>query len=75
MSAMWPEGSIGHEWEADRRPRYGSVPIVVNAASLLWWVNPGPGAGSTRVVLFRHTRPPLSGSATPGPELGVVGFD
>jgi hypothetical protein len=34
-SAMRPEGSIGHEWEADRHPRYDSVLGVVNAASHL----------------------------------------
>jgi hypothetical protein len=31
--------------------------------------------GFTRVVPLRHARPLLSGPATPGPRLGVVGFD
>jgi hypothetical protein len=75
MSAKRPEGSVGHEWEADWRPRYGSVPDVVNVASHLWWVRPGLGAGSTRVVPFRHIRPPLSGSATPNPGLDATRFD
>jgi hypothetical protein len=35
MSAMHIEGAIGHEWEADRRPRCGSVPGVVNPTSHL----------------------------------------
>jgi hypothetical protein len=29
MSVVRPERSVGHEWEADRRPRCGSVPGVV----------------------------------------------
>jgi hypothetical protein len=29
MSAMRPEGFVGHEWEAGRRWRCGSVPDVV----------------------------------------------
>jgi hypothetical protein len=36
MSAMRSEGSVGHEWEAGRRPRHGSVPGAVNATSHLW---------------------------------------
>jgi hypothetical protein len=35
MSAMRPEGSLGHGWEADRRPHYGLVPDVINAANNL----------------------------------------
>jgi hypothetical protein len=66
------EGSIGHEWEADPHPHFGSVPSVVNAACHLWRVSPGPGTGSTRVVPFRHGRPLLSGSAIPGPGLGAA---
>jgi hypothetical protein len=41
MSVMQPEGSVGHEWEADRRSRCGSVPGVVNVASHLWRVSQG----------------------------------
>jgi hypothetical protein len=33
MIAMQLDESVGHEWEADRRPHYGSVPGVVNATS------------------------------------------
>jgi hypothetical protein len=32
MSAMWPKGSVGHEWEADRRLRCCLVPGVINVA-------------------------------------------
>jgi hypothetical protein len=52
MSVMRPKGSICHEWDANRRPRCGSVRRTVNAVSYLWRVNPGSGAGSTRVVPF-----------------------
>jgi hypothetical protein len=48
---------------------------VVNAASHLWRVTPGPSAGCTRVVPFRHAHPPLSGSAMASPGLGVAGLD
>jgi hypothetical protein len=75
MSAKRPEGFVGHEWEANRHPRYGSVPSMVNAASHLWRVSLGPGTGSTRVLPFRHAHPPLSGSIIPGPGLGATGFD
>jgi hypothetical protein len=64
MSVMQPEGSVGHEVEADRHPHCSSVPGVVNAVSHLWQVSLRPGAGSTRVVPFRHAHPPLSGSTT-----------
>jgi hypothetical protein len=57
MSAMRPEGSVGHEWEADRRTRCGSVLGMVNAGSHLWRVSPRPDTGSTQVVSFRHARP------------------
>jgi hypothetical protein len=75
MSAMRPEGSVSHEWEADRCPRCDSVLGVVNAAGHLWRISLWPGTRSTRVVPFRHTCPPLSGSATPNPRLGALGFD
>jgi hypothetical protein len=68
-------GAVGHVWEADRRPRCGSVPDAFNATSHLWRVSPGPGPESTRMVPFRHARPPLSGSAMPNPRLGAAGFD
>jgi hypothetical protein len=35
MSALWPEGFIGHEWEADRHIRCGSVLGAVNAVGHL----------------------------------------
>jgi hypothetical protein len=44
---MRPEEPVGHEWEADRRPLCGSMLGMVKAASHLWWVSPGLGAGST----------------------------
>jgi hypothetical protein len=75
MSAMRPEGSVGHEWKADRHPRCGSVPGAVNATSHLWWVSSVPDAGSNQVVPFRHARPPLSGSTTPKPGLDAVRFE
>jgi hypothetical protein len=46
MSAMRLEGSVGHEWEADKHPLCGPVPSVVNAAGHLWRVSLGLGAGS-----------------------------
>jgi hypothetical protein len=58
MSALRPEGSVGHEWEADQRIRCGSAPGVVNMADHLWRVGLGPGVGSTRVVFLRYARPP-----------------
>jgi hypothetical protein len=60
----------GHEWEADRRPRCGSVQGVVKCDRVFM-------AGQTRAECEIHssgsltTRPPL-GSATPNPELGVA---
>jgi sulfur relay (sulfurtransferase) complex TusBCD TusD component (DsrE family) len=35
MSAMWVEGFISHEWEANWCPRCDSVRGVVNAAGYL----------------------------------------
>jgi hypothetical protein len=67
-------GFVGHEWEVDRCPCCASVLGMVNVASYLRRVILGPGAGSTRVVPFRHICS-LSGSATPDPELGAAGFD
>jgi hypothetical protein len=76
MSVIRPEGSVGHDWEADLRPRYGSVPGMINVVvSHLWWVSPRLGAGSTRVAPFQHTQLPLPGPAMPSPRLGAAGFD
>jgi hypothetical protein len=75
MSIIRPEGPVGHDWEADLRPRYGSVPGVINAVSHLWWVSLRLGAGSTRVAPFKHTQLPLPGPAMPSPRLGAAGFD
>jgi hypothetical protein len=36
---------------------------------------PGTGAGSIRVVPFRHARPLLSGSVMPDPGLGAARFN
>jgi hypothetical protein len=44
MGAMRPEGSVGPEWGADRRPRCGSVLGMVNAARHLQRVSLGPSA-------------------------------
>jgi hypothetical protein len=74
MSAVRTEGFVGHEWKADRHPRCGSVPGVVNAAGHLRQVSLGPGTGSTRVVPFRHAWPLLSGSTTFDPGLGAAGL-
>jgi hypothetical protein len=75
MSAMRPKGFVGHKWEADWHPHYGLVLGVLNAASHLRRVSLRLDVGSTRVVLFQHAQPPLSGSATPDPRLGAAGFD
>jgi hypothetical protein len=48
MSVAQPEGSVGHEWEADRHLRCGLVLGVVNAASHLWQASLGLGAGSLK---------------------------
>jgi hypothetical protein len=72
---MRPDGFVGHVREADWRRRCGLVPGTVNAASYLWRVGLGSRVGSTRVVLFRHTRPPLSGFARPDSRLGAAGRD
>jgi hypothetical protein len=52
-------------------------PGVVNAASHLWrgQSEAEHGDRSTRVVPFRHARPPLPGFATLGPRLGTARFD
>jgi hypothetical protein len=54
-----------HEWEADRRPAVARCQAWLNAVGYLWQVSLGLGKGFTRVVPFRHARPPLLGSATP----------
>jgi hypothetical protein len=35
MSALRPEGFVGHEWEADRRLHRGSLPSIVNVSGHL----------------------------------------
>jgi hypothetical protein len=35
MSALWLEGLVGNEWEADRRLHYGSTPVIVNTVGYL----------------------------------------
>jgi hypothetical protein len=49
MSALQPEGLVGHEWETDRHLYRVSTLGVVNADSHLRWASLGPGEGSTRV--------------------------
>jgi hypothetical protein len=44
---MRPMVFVGHEWEVDRRLRYGLVPGVVNAAGYLRRVSPRSSVGST----------------------------
>jgi hypothetical protein len=75
INVLQSEVLIGHEWEADRRRDVARCQALLNAIGYLLRVSLGLGTRSTRVVPFRHARPPLSGSATPDPGLGVVGFD
>jgi hypothetical protein len=70
MSAMRPEGSVGHEWEADWRPRYGSVPDVVNMASHLWRVR--PGLARDPLEWFPSDTSDLPYQAPPRPTLGLM---
>jgi hypothetical protein len=56
-----------HEWEAD----CGSVPSVAKCGKVFMAGQSGPDARFTRVVPLPG---PSSGSATPDPRLGVVGF-
>jgi hypothetical protein len=35
MSALWSEGLVGYEWEANWRLHCGSIPGVANVASHL----------------------------------------
>jgi hypothetical protein len=66
---------VGDEWEADRRRAVAQRQTWLSVVGYLRIVSLGPGARSTRVVPFQHTRPHLSGSATPDPGLGAEGFD
>jgi hypothetical protein len=75
INASQSEVLIGHEWEADRHRVVARCQALLNAIDYLWRVSLGPVTRSTRVVPFRHARPPLSGSATPDLGLGAVGFD
>jgi hypothetical protein len=75
MSAMRIEGSVGHDWEADRRSCRGSVPSVVNATGYLRQASLGLDMGSTRVVSLRHAWPLVPGSSMPDLGLGVVWLD
>jgi hypothetical protein len=60
MISMQAEGYVCYEWEANQRPHYGLALGMVNATSHLWRVSSGPCVGSTRVVPFRHARPPVA---------------
>jgi hypothetical protein len=74
MSAMRPEGFVGHEWEANRHPRCGSVLGVVNAASYLRQISLGRARDPLEWFPSDMPHPPVSfGHARPG--LGAVGFD
>jgi hypothetical protein len=59
MSALQPDGIVGHEWEMDQHICHGSMPSVVNVVGHLWQVGLGPGEGSTRVVSIWLARPPV----------------
>jgi hypothetical protein len=66
---------VGHEWEANRRRVVARFQTWLNVVGYLWRVSLVPGPRFTRVVHFRHARPPLSGSSTPDLGLGAMGFD
>jgi hypothetical protein len=72
-SYVRPEGSVGLEWEADRRPRCGSVLGVVNTASHLWQVSSGPGEDP--LEWYPSNTPVLPCQAPPCPALGSVPRD
>lgn len=59
MSALQPEGLIGHQWEADWRLYRGSAPGVANAFGYLRWVSHELGEASTQVVSLWFARPPI----------------
>jgi hypothetical protein len=62
MSALWSEGFVRYEWEADRRLCRSSTPGSVSARA------------SDPFKWFPFdTLAPLSGPATPDPVLGVAG--
>jgi hypothetical protein len=80
------QGLVGHECYVARGVHrscvgggpallYGSVLGMVKCGRLFMASKYGVRRGSTRVVLFQHTLPPLSGSATPDLRLGAAGFD
>jgi hypothetical protein len=73
MSAMWLEGSVGHEWEVNRLPCYGSVPSVVNGAVIYG----GSVWGRTRHLLqwFPFDTHVLPRQAPPRPAPGSVPRD
>jgi hypothetical protein len=64
MSAMQTEGSVGHEWEVDWRPRCGRH---------LWRVCPGRGVGS--LEWFPSDTLDLPCQAPPRPAPGSVPWD
>jgi hypothetical protein len=72
---MQPEVLVGHEWEVNRHCVVARCQTWLNVISYLWRFSLGPGVRSTRVVPFQHARPPLLGSATSDPMLGVTGFN
>jgi hypothetical protein len=56
MRVMRPEGTVGHEWEANRRPCCGSVPGMVNAASLMAGQSRAWRGDRRRGLIFREIR-------------------
>jgi hypothetical protein len=70
MSVMRSEGSVGHEWEADRRPRCGSVPVVVNTTSHLWRTS--PDRVRDPLDWFPYDTPDLPCQALPCPTPGSM---
>jgi hypothetical protein len=70
MSTMRLEGSIGHEWEANRHPCCGSMSGVVNAANHLWRVSLDRARETLELSL--SITPILPCQTLPGPTPGLV---
>jgi hypothetical protein len=70
MSAMRPDGSAGHEWEAEQWPHCGSVPDVVNVTNHLWRVSLASSANP--LEWFPSDTPVLPYQAPPSSVLGSV---
>jgi hypothetical protein len=66
MNALWPEGFVGQEWEADRHLHYGSLPGAVHSVDHLWRFVLGqewdplqwfPFGTLDPTIQFRHAQP------------------